>query len=169
MAKHLTSSPPAGSRVEVHGTADRLHSAAIHLLRRLRRADTASGLSPARLSALSVLVFGGPRTIGALAAAEQVAAPTMTKLVAGLVRDGLVRRHASTDDRRRVHVEATAAGVRLMQQGRARRIAAFAELLASVSETDLATLARAADILEGIESEDKDEGRSSLAPNARRR
>ena len=55
--------------------ADRLHSVAIHLLRRLRREDTASGLSTAQLSALSVLVFVGPQTLSALAATEQVRPP----------------------------------------------------------------------------------------------
>src|SRR5919206_339955 len=52
--------------------ADRFHSAAIHALRHVRREDPASGLSAARLSALSVLAFGGPRTLGELAAAEDL-------------------------------------------------------------------------------------------------
>ena len=72
--------------------ADRLHSAAIHLLRRLRSEDAASGLTAPRLSALSVLVFGGPRSIGDLAAAEQVRPPTISRLVRELERDGLVTR-----------------------------------------------------------------------------
>ena len=75
--------------------ADRLHSAAIHLLRRIRKVDEASGLSAARLSALSVLVFGGATTVGALARAEQVSAPTMSRLVSGLERDGFVRPRGS--------------------------------------------------------------------------
>ncbi len=58
-----------------HAVADRLHSAAIHLLRRLRRTDEATGLSPARLSALSVVVYAGPRTLGELAGIEQVRPP----------------------------------------------------------------------------------------------
>ena len=78
-----SSAPRAGSADAV---ADRLHSAAIHLLRRLRREDDASGQSAPRLSALSVLVFGGPQTIGALAAAEQVRVPTMSRVVAALGR-----------------------------------------------------------------------------------
>ena len=65
--------------------ADHLHSAAIHLLRLVRRRDAETGLSPARLSALSVLVFGGPRTVGDLAADEQVRSPTMSRLVAEMV------------------------------------------------------------------------------------
>src|SRR5204863_2334816 len=68
-------------------TADRLHSAAIHLLRRLRVRDRESGVGPAQLSALSVLVLGGgPRSLGELAEAEQVRPPTMSRIVAGLVR-----------------------------------------------------------------------------------
>src|SRR5712691_9907673 len=88
-------------------TADRLHSAAIHLLRRLRRQDEAMGLTPARASALSVLVFGGPVTLGALAQAEQVSAPTVTRLVVGMERDGLVRREADPHDGRVVWLRAT--------------------------------------------------------------
>jgi hypothetical protein len=57
------------------GQADRLHSAAVHLLRRLRRTDPLTGISAAQLSVLSVLM-GGPRTIGELALAEQVQPPT---------------------------------------------------------------------------------------------
>src|SRR5881392_804126 len=91
------------SRVNTAGTrtvADRLHSAALHLLRRLRRQDEAMGLTPARASALSIMVFGGPVTIGALARAEQVTAPTATRLVVGMERDGLLRREDDDQDGR---------------------------------------------------------------------
>ena len=103
--------------------ADRLHSAAIHLLRRLRTQDDASGLTAPRLSALSVLVFRGPVTLGELAAAEQVRPPTITRLIRDLERDGLVRRRADPADRRVQRVQATSAGVKLLHEGRARRVA----------------------------------------------
>src|SRR4051794_5556540 len=96
--------PPAGP--DARAVADRLHSAAIHLLRRLRVADAASGLTAPRLSALSVLVFGGPQTITSLAAAEQVRLPTMTRLVQGLEREKLVTYAPDPEDRRRVVVRA---------------------------------------------------------------
>src|SRR5690349_19544850 len=102
--------------------ADRLHSAAIHLLRRLRREDDASGLSAPRLSALSVVVFGGPTTLGALAAAEQVRPPTMTRVVQSLEHDGLVKRESVEGDARSVLITATPRGVRLLREGRARRV-----------------------------------------------
>src|SRR3989475_10347868 len=101
--------------------ADRLHSAAIHLLRRLRVRDRESGVGPAQLSALSVLVLGGgPRSLGELANAEQVRPPTMSRIVAGLVRAGLVRR-GKTEDGRRVRLEASARGAKILQEGRLRR------------------------------------------------
>ena len=128
--------------------ADRLHSAAIHLLRRLRRQDDAMGLTPARASALSILVFGGPATLTTLARAEQVSAPTMTRLVLGMERDGLVRRAADEHDGRVVWLQATAKGTRLLHEGRRRRVAALAEDLDTLSASERVTVAAAADILE---------------------
>src|SRR5258708_35897082 len=99
---------------EVHSgalaVADRLHSAAIHLLRRVRKQDSATGEGPARLSALSVLVFGGPKTLGDLAAAEQVKPPTMSRIVAGLARSRLVAITTDPHDARRMHIHATSKG-----------------------------------------------------------
>ncbi len=133
-----------------HGVAARLHSAAIHLLRRVRRVDAALGLSAARASALSVLVFGGPRSIGALAEAEQVSAPTMTRLVTSLERARLVRREASARDRRRVIVRATRDGARRLHQGRERRVRELAALLSRLHARELEVLARAAALVERI-------------------
>ena len=130
--------------------AEKLHSAAIHLLRRLRRQDVASGLTAPRLSALSVIVYGGPLTLGALAAAEQVRPPTITRIVAALEADGLVSRTPSPDDRRVTLVRATPSGAALLHEGRRRRTAQLAAQLAALPEADRATLARAADLLESL-------------------
>src|ERR687884_2088242 len=108
--------------------ADAFHSAAIHALRHVRRDDPQTGLSAARLSALSVLVFGGgARTLGELAAAEQVRPATMTRIVQALERDGLVRREPDRDDGRVVRLHATAKGERVMWGGRERRVDRLAE------------------------------------------
>src|SRR5437764_14696592 len=80
--------------------ADRVHSAAIHLLRGLRIRDRESGIGPAELSALSVLVFAGPKSLAELAQAEQGKPPTMSRIVAGLVRTKLVRMVTNDKDRR---------------------------------------------------------------------
>jgi DNA-binding MarR family transcriptional regulator len=127
-----------------------LHSAAVHLLRRVRRVDVETGLTPSRASALSVLVFGGGLPLGELARAEQVSAPTMTRLVSGLERDGLVRRQGSDEDRRRVVVHATPEGVRRLRQGRERRVEELTALLEGLGEPELRALGMAADLLEGL-------------------
>lgn len=149
-----SSSPSVGSespaRESVHRVADRLHKQAIRLLRRLRREDVSTGLSPARASALSVLVFTGPSTLGELAVAEQVSAPTMSRVVAALDGDGLVKREADPADGRVVRLRATPKGVRLLQQGRARRLRAFADLLAPLDDEELALLLRATELLERV-------------------
>jgi DNA-binding MarR family transcriptional regulator len=130
--------------------ADRLHSAAIHLLRRLRREDDASGLPAPQLSAMSVIVFGGPITLGALASAEQVRPPTITKLVAALEEQGLVERETDPRDRRVMRVKATARGTRLLHDGRRRRVASLATSLGELAAADRAALARAIPILEKV-------------------
>lgn len=130
--------------------ADRLHSAAIHLLRRLRREDDASGLPAPQLSALSVIVFGGPVTLGQLAAAEQVRPPTITRLVGELETAGLVTRETDLADRRVVRVSATARGARLLHEGRARRVASLAESLRRLPPKQRSTLVRALPILEQV-------------------
>ena len=130
--------------------ADRLHSAAIHLLRRLRRQDEAMGLTAARASALSVLVVGGPVTLGALAQAEQVSAPTVTRLIVGMERDSLVRRKKDPKDGRVVWLRATAKGTRLLHAGRRRRVAALEADLATLAPAERDTLAAATEILERV-------------------
>ena len=139
------------SRSSAHvDTAGRLHAAAIHLLRRLRREDAASGLPPARLSALSVLVFGGPATVTALAAAEQVQVPTMTRVVQALEADGLVRREPVPGDRRGARLVATPRGRRMLEEGRRRRVARLAADLAALPGVERRALDRAVDILERL-------------------
>ncbi len=143
--------PPTLARVHAEEeAADRLHSAAIHLLRRLRLQDAVSGISGPRLSALSVIVFAGPITLGALAVAEQVKAPTMTRLVQGLEGDGLVSRAVDAEDRRVVRVRATEKGRRLLLEGRDRRVRSLAARLVGLSSGELETLSRAARIIERV-------------------
>jgi DNA-binding MarR family transcriptional regulator len=129
--------------------ADRLHSAAIHLLRRVRKRDIETGEGPARLSALSVLVFGGPMTLGDLARAEQVKPPTMTRIVTGLEKSALAVREADADDARRIRIHATEKGKRLLMRGRKARIDYLAAHL-DLSSKELSALREATLILEKI-------------------
>jgi DNA-binding MarR family transcriptional regulator len=122
----------------------------LHLLRRLREQDDALGISPPRLSALSVVVFAGPIGIGALAAAEGVTAPTISRLVDALERDGLVRREPDPTDARGVLVRATPKGTRTLHRGRSLRVETLAHALRGLTEPELAAVRRASELIERI-------------------
>jgi DNA-binding MarR family transcriptional regulator len=128
--------------------AMRLHAAAIHLLRTLRVEDRRAELSPARLSVLSILVFAGPRSLTELTDAEQVAAPTMTKLVAGLERDGYVRRRPHEVDGRAWVIHATAKARKTLLDARQRRVDLLGELLGDLSAAEWKTLETAVETIE---------------------
>ena len=138
----------ARSTATIEAAADRIHSAAIHLLRYARREDVASGLGPARLSALSVVVFAGPLTLGELAAAEGVRPPTMSRLVDALGDAGLVHRREHGSDRCIVRIVATAKGTRLLQRARGRRIAALVDVLRDLDGREVRVVAEAAELIE---------------------
>lgn len=138
---------------EGHQIAERVHSAALRLLRRLRKSDFAMGLSAPKSSALSVLVFGGPQTLKDLAAAEQVRAPTMSRLVAELEADGLATKTEDADDRRVVRIAATAKGRALLEAGRERRLEVLTKQVEGLSAEERKVLARAAAILVRLNEE----------------
>jgi DNA-binding MarR family transcriptional regulator len=150
-AKAAAAAAPAVSRIQLSGQlATRLNSVAIHLLRRLQREDTKLGLSGARLSALSVLVFGGPRTLGKLADAEGVSPPSMTRLVTAMETDGLVVREKNAADGRSVIIKASAEGERILIRGREQRVHALAGWLADLTQSGLLRLEEATGTLENL-------------------
>ena len=144
------SSAVSGVKMERDLLADRLHSLAIHLLRRIRRGDDESGLSAPRLSALSVIIYRGPISLTELAKAEGVTAPTMTRLVQALVRAGLVEKSVLQTDNRVVLLRATTAGRRTLDVARANRLAALEALLERLDANDAAVVARAVEALEPL-------------------
>ena len=133
--------------------AESLNSVAIHLLRRLRRADESLGVTPARLSALSVLVFGGPRSLADLAAAEKVTSPTMSGIVRGLEADGLVQRDPDPHDARAIRLSATPEGRSLMMRGRDLRVARLVDDLATLPPADVAAIRTAVAALRSLEDD----------------
>jgi len=131
--------------------AERLHSAAIHLLRRLRIQDLASGIGPAKLSALSVLVFSGrPLSLAQLAAAEQVKNPTMSRLVAGMEEDRLVKIQSAQKDARSIQITPTARGKALLLAGRKRRVDSLAKAVGTLNEEELQHMEHATELLREI-------------------
>lgn len=142
--------PPPPEPVDVARVATRLNTAAVHLLRRLHKEDASRGVSSTRMSALSVLVLGGPRTLGQLADAEGVTAPSMTRLVTAMETDGLVERTRTADDGRLVIIRATDAGAQLLHRGRDQRVDVLAGMLRDLPDTDQRTLDAASAILEDL-------------------
>ena len=128
--------------------AEAVHAAAIRVLRVVRVGGVKE--APAQLSALSVLVFLGPKTMGELAKAEQVKPPTMTRIVDALVRQGLVYRSTATANRRSLRITATSRGRKLLVGGRSRRVNALARRLENLKKQDLAVLEKAAQILGAV-------------------
>ena len=135
---------------ELVDLADRLHSTAIHLLRQVRVEDRASGIGPAQLSALSILVFGGSKSLKQLAAIEQVKPPTMVRIVQGLVEQRLAATRADKEDGRKLQISATARGRALMQRARLRRVESLARMLGEKSVAERAEIASAIAILRDV-------------------
>jgi DNA-binding MarR family transcriptional regulator len=147
-----------GRQIDPETTAESLHAAAIHLLRKLRRLDgqpvnVASSKNQvrldgqSRLSALSVIVFAGPITLGQLANAEQVRPPTMTRIVNALEANGLVKKTASAEDRRTIHLSATMRGKRLLLRARNHRVHSLAHQIQILPRHDQQTLHAAVAII----------------------
>jgi len=133
---------------DLEAVAAALNSGAIHLLRSMGAVDRLAGVTPSRLSALSVIVFGGPRSLGALAAAEGVAGPTMTRIVDGLATAGLAERRPDPADGRAVLIAATTEGEALTRAAARRRIAAIASAISGLPAGDRRRLAAAAGLLD---------------------
>jgi DNA-binding MarR family transcriptional regulator len=87
-----------------------------------------------------VVVFGGPVTLGQLAAAEQVKPPTMTRIVTGLEKDGLVERKGDARDKRLTQIQPTAKGRKVLGAGRARRVEKLAAAVDLLDRGELADL-----------------------------
>jgi DNA-binding MarR family transcriptional regulator len=127
---------------------ERFHHLAIRMLRSLRAVDEAGGLSGPRASALSLLVFRGPLALKDLAAAEGVRPPTMSRLVKSMQAEGLVAVAASGDDARRVRIEATAKGRRMMERARDRRLRHLAAAFADARPAELRALETVVELMQ---------------------
>jgi|SRR5690606_37658397 len=135
------------ARTDSLEVATALHRAAIRLLRTVRTADDETGVSAPKLSALSVLAFGGAQSLSSLARAEQVTPATMSKLVSDLEAAGLVAKRVDREDKRGLRIEVTAKGRALMEEGRKRRLAILHKRLGKLSREERAQLADASALM----------------------
>ena len=127
--------------------ADQLHSAAIRILRQLRKTDEFGELNPPRLSALSVIVFGGPVMLRDLAIAEQVRPPTMTRIVHALEMKGLVIKKQKSNDRRSAYIQATMTGKKMLLAERSRRLQKLIHKINELGNGERAALENALDVI----------------------
>jgi DNA-binding MarR family transcriptional regulator len=113
------------------------------LTRLVRQLATAGELSLTAAMVMARLARDGPQRLTELAIGEDLSQPGMTQLVTRLERDGLVRRTASSDDRRGVLVGVTDAGRELVERRRAERAAALQDLLGRLDRPDQEVIANA--------------------------
>lgn len=123
-----------------------LNTAVTRLGRRIRHIDDRQDIGRARLSALSVLVFGGARSMSELAAEEMVSMPTIHHVVRGLVDLNLARTRKDPADARRTIVTASVTGKRFMEEARRCRLEFYEQRLADLSEKDRRVVERFSEI-----------------------
>jgi DNA-binding MarR family transcriptional regulator len=122
------------------------------MARRLRQ--QAPDLTPSQTAALATIEKHGPLTPSELASRERVQRPTITRLLAFLEGSELIVRAGDPTDRRSCLVTISPAGAALLEAGRVRKDAYLARRLERLPAEDLATLDRAADLLERLLEED---------------
>jgi DNA-binding MarR family transcriptional regulator len=139
----MSTAPPI---TDLAGLASHLRLSVFRASRTLRR-ESQAGISPTLLAALSTIERHGPMTAGDLASHEQVRKPTVTRILAALVAEGLAERTPDTVDRRVSWVQLTPSGRALMRSVRRRTDRYLAERLKRLDVAELATLEQAAEIL----------------------
>ena len=144
-----TPAAPAETSEEIAG---RLRLSATRLARKLRQ-EAQTGLTPSQLSALAAVDRHGPVTLGALADLEQVAPPSVTRVVAKLETDGLLTRRPDPADRRVTKVVVTQKGRNLLGASRRRKTEWLTTRLEDLGDEQRARLADALDTLDALTTE----------------
>jgi DNA-binding MarR family transcriptional regulator len=127
-----------------------LHEQFARLTRQLRTLELPQGMTPERLSALSVIEKRGPISVTALADKEMVRPATMSRMVTALVEEGLVKRSDDKTDGRGVLVSATPKGRRTYQRAQEQRLQHFAEVLDSLNDDQIAAMRNLTSALERL-------------------
>ena len=142
---------PRTGEPDVAEVAHRLRLATARLAR-LMRQQVGTGLSPSQYSVLVSIEHSGSLTLGELAAIEQVAPPTITKIVSKLEEDDLVSRAVDERDRRVARVTVSEAGHARLDATRSRRDAWLSQRLDEFGADEIDRLVAALDVLEALAS-----------------
>lgn len=127
--------------------AHTLRQTVLRLARRVRAERADDAMSDSKLSVLFQLANEGPRTLGSLAESERVTPPSMNRTINALVEQGFVTRETDASDGRKVVIDISEAGRRLVKETRRRRDAWFSSRLAALTTEERYLLAAAAPIL----------------------
>jgi len=130
--------------------AAHLRTAIVRTARRLRQEAAAetTGLTPTSVAALATIERHGPMTPSEIAAIERVKRPTITRTLGCLEREGLIDRSQDPTDKRSALVALNGAGRERLRLLRKRKNAYLARRMRDLSDEEVETLARAAEILE---------------------
>jgi len=127
--------------------AHTLRQTVLRLARRVRAERADSAMSDGKLSVLFVLMNEGAQTLGSLAESERVTPPSMNRTINALVEQGFVTRESDATDGRKVVIDISDAGRRLVKETRRRRDAWFSSRLAALSPEERDLLEAAAPVL----------------------
>ena len=143
---------PNAKATSLTDSAAQLRLGIVRTARRLRQeaATEATGLTPTSTSALATIERHGPLTPSELAKLERVQRPTVTRTLGCLDREGLIERTPDPTDGRSALVSVNAAGRERLRRLRGRKNAYLARRMRDMPAADVATLERAAEILEGM-------------------
>jgi DNA-binding MarR family transcriptional regulator len=130
--------------------AAHLRTAIVRTARRLRQEAAAetSGLTPTSVAALATIERHGPLTPSEIAAIERVKRPTITRTLRCLGREGLIDRAPDPEDGRSALVSVNGAGREWLRRLRKRKNAYLARRMRDLTDEEVETLERAAEILE---------------------
>ena len=131
-------------------SAAQLRMAIVRTARRLRQEAAAetSGLTPTSVAALATIERHGPLTPSEIAEIERVKRPTITRTLGCLEREGLIDRAPDPQDRRSALVSVNGAGRERLRRLRGRKNAYLARRMKDLTDEEVETLERAAEILE---------------------
>ena len=133
------------------GLASALRPSVMRLARRLRQMrDEGLELNANQLSAMAVLLNSGDQLMGELAAQEKVQPPSMTRIVNGLEKRGLVARRVADQDKRQSVVTLTDSGRQVLLANRRRRDQWLAKRIAELRPDEREVLRKAVPILEKV-------------------
>ncbi|MBN8554129.1 MAG: MarR family transcriptional regulator [Deltaproteobacteria bacterium] len=121
----------------------------VHKLRTIARTSVKGKVTLAQFRILAQ-INSGVKTVGEMAELQAVAQPTMSKMVDGLVRRGLVKRNFAVQDRRQIHLVLTKKGLSTYQHGRGAVEVYLSQEMRTLSEKERASLAEALIQIENV-------------------